>query len=454
MKILLVSVNNEKDPYPVAPLGAAYVAAAVKACGHEVRLLDLCFAEDDAGAIEDALKGFQPEVIGISIRNIDNLTYNRNVFYLPRIKNVVNFIKRRTSVPVVAGGSGFSIFPEEVLRFLGLEFGISGEGETAFTAFLDDMGKGGRNIQDIPNLCCLRDGEFRSNGRRYTDVKQKPDRGFLDNRVYLEQGGMANVQSKRGCPFHCTYCTYPAIEGNILRLKEPGAVVEEIKEMITDYGLDYVFFVDDIFNFPEPHAAEICETMLLSGLDISWACFATPKGMTPQLALLMKRAGCKGIEFGSDAGTKKTLNGLGKDFSTDDIRYAADCCRHISLPNAHYVIIGGPGEDPATIKETVSFFGKIAPTAVILLTGLRIYPNTQLHEMAVSHGVISRNRNLFEPIFYVSPEIDMDAVLQDISRHASCNRNWIVPSLNIGCDSNTLKLLRKMGLKGPLWDML
>ena len=454
MKILLVSVNNEKDPYPVVPLGAAYVAAAVKARGHEVRLLDLCFVEDDARSVEDAVTSFRPDAIGISIRNIDNLTYNRNVFYLPRIKDVVNFIKGLTAVPIVAGGSGFSIFPEDALRYLGLEIGIAGEGETAFTAFLDNMGTGGRNIQDIPNLCCIRDGKFMSNGRKYTDVKQKPDRAFIDNRIYLEQGGMANLQSKRGCPFHCTYCTYPGIEGNMLRLKEAGSVVEEIQEMIADYGIDYTFFVDDIFNFPETHAAEICELMLSAGLDISWACFATPKGMTPELALLMKRAGCKGIEFGSDAGTDKTLSGLGKDFSTDDIEYATDCCRHIGLPNAHYVIIGGPGEDSSTIKKTASFFGKIAPTAVIMLTGLRIYPNTRLHDMAVNQGVISGNRNLFEPVFYVSPEIDMDAVLQEISRNASYNHNWIVPSLNIRCDSGILKLLRKMGMKGPLWDML
>src|SRR3989339_53871 len=108
MKVLIISINKEKEPYPVAPIGAANIAKALKDKGHDVHILDLCFIDDDYSAIEEFLKSFPPDVIGISIRNIDNLTYNKSIFYLPRIRHIVDFIKRHTSVPLVVGGSGFS----------------------------------------------------------------------------------------------------------------------------------------------------------------------------------------------------------------------------------------------------------------------------------------------------------------------------------------------------------
>ena len=453
MKVLLVSANNEKYPYPVAPIGAAYIVQALRSKGHDMRLIDLCFVEDGCSVITDALKDFDPDVIGISIRNIDNLTYNKSIFYMPRIRHIVDFIKRHTSVPLVVGGSGFSIFPEEVLRYLELETGIVGEGETAFALFVDAIGNGGY-VYDIQGLCYIKDNKFNYNGMAYTQINNRPDRSLLSNRTYFELGGMANIQSKRGCPFKCTYCTYPRIEGNTLRLREPADVVEELEEMKVNYDIDYVFFVDDIFNFPEEHAVAICEEIVRNDLKINWTCFATPKGMTLKLAALMKMAGCKGIEFGSDAGSEKPLKGLGKPFTLDDIAYAAECCREIDFPNAHYIILGGHEEDYSTMKETFAFFEKIKPTAVIALLGLRIYPNTWLHSKAIEDGVIRKDRNLLEPTFYLTPEIDTDTILQNTSEHAKKHQNWIVPGLDVRCDVNILAQLRKMGKKGPLWDML
>ncbi|HJW85977.1 MAG TPA: lipid biosynthesis B12-binding/radical SAM protein [Candidatus Brocadiaceae bacterium] len=453
MKILLISANNERHPYPVAPIGIAYIAKALQDKGHAVRLTDLCFVEDGCSSIAKTLHDFNPDVIGISIRNIDNLTYHKSVFYMPEIRRIVDFLKTRTSASLVVGGSGFSIFPEEVLRYLELETGIVGEGETAFVQLLDVIENGG-SPDHIQNLCYIKDGKFNSNGVVYNQFNSKPDRSLLNNGAYLELGGMANIQSKRGCPFKCSYCTYPGIEGAMVRLRRPADVAEELKEMRLRYGIDYVFFVDDVFNFPEEHAVEVCEEIIKHDVKINWTCFATPKGMTPKLAALMKLAGCKGIEFGSDAGAEKTLRGLNKHFTPGDIAYADECCREIDLPHAHYIILGGPEEDCSTLKETFSLFEKIKPTAIIALLGLRIYPNTRLHGRAIADGIIGKDKHLLEPTFYLSPKIDTDAVFQHISAHAKKHRNWIVPGFDVRCDANTLTMLRKMGKKGPLWDVL
>lgn len=453
MRILLISVNDETDPYPVAPLGVAYIAKAIKNKGHDVHILDLCFVEDDYLAIGNLLKGFLPDIIGISIRNIDNLTYNKSIFYLPRIRDIVNFIKKHASIPIIVGGSGFSLFPEEVLRYLHLDIGIVGEGETAVALVVDAI-ENGSAIYHIPNLCYISDGKFKRNNICCDSILNTPERMLVDNKRYLERGGMANIQSKRGCPFKCTYCTYPNIEGNKLRLREPGLMVEELKEMRANYDIDYVFFVDDIFNFPEEHACAVCEEIIKNSLDIDWTCFATPKGMTPELAKLMKIAGCKGIEFGTDAGSEKTLKGLGKSFTLDDVAHATEYCKNIDLPNAHYVIIGGPEEDDSTLAETFTFFKENKPTAIIALIGVRIYPNTLIYHKAIEDCIIEENKNLLEPIFYITPHMNVDALFLKVSQYAAQSHNWIVPNLNLRCNTNMLARLRSMGKRGPLWNLL
>ncbi len=453
MKVLLVSVNNERGPYPVAPLGAACVAAALKKDRHDVRILDLCFAEDDNEALSTALTNYSPEIIGFSIRNIDNLTYNKSVFYMPRLKGIIDRVKELTSAPLVAGGAGFSIFPGEVLRYLELDMGIIGEGETAFSRLVGALARN-QEISDIPNLCFYRNGQFISNAIGHEKKPGRPDRSLLDNASYLQFGGMGNIQSKRGCPFACAYCTYPSIEGSLLRLRDPAEVAEELAEMETAYGVDHVFFVDDIFNFPEDHAAAVCEEMLRVGVKADWTCFATPRGLSRELTALMKKAGCKGVEFGSDAGSDRTLKGLGKSFKVEDIARAVEHCRSVSLPNAHYVIIGGPEENESTLQETFSLFETIRPTAVIALVGVRVYPDTKLHERAVQEQVLGEDTCLLEPAFYLTPQMDASSLFRQVSAYARQRPNWIVPGLGIRCEADMLSFLRKMGRKGPLWDML
>ncbi len=453
MKILIVSVNNENDPYPVAPLGSAYIAAAMNHNGHSSVILDLCFEHDWSHAIESAVRVNEPDIIAISIRNVDNLTFQNSISYLPRIRSISEHIRSLTEAPVIGGGSGFSLFPEEIIRYLDLDAGIIGEGEDAVPAYAAAL-RGAVSLDSVPGLCRVIDGRYIANERRFMKCEIVPDRSLIDNSAYLAIGGMANIQSKRGCPFHCTYCTYPAIEGTHLRLRQPSDVVAELTEMKMAFGLDYVFFVDDIFNFPQDHAAGICEEILSSGLKMDWTCFATPADMTQELAGLMKRAGCRGVEFGSDAGDDTTLRGLGKGFGTEDIHNAASACRSVDLTHAHYIIIGGPGEDENTLEATLTFLDRIDPTAVIAIAGIRIYPGTRLKDIAVQDRIIQENEDLLEPAFYMSPSLSTAYLMKKLVQHGGNRSNWIIPGMQSGPVNDMISRLRQRGVRGPLWDFM
>ncbi len=454
MRVFLVSVNRESSPYPVAPLGASYVAGAARMAGHEVELLDLCFSRDVEGDIDRAIRRFVPDLIGISIRNIDNLTFPASVSYLDEIQAAVAALRRASRAPVVAGGPGFSIFPGPLLSLLNLEFGIIGEGEEAFCLLAEHLGNE-TEVPDLPNL--IRQGDVVLRGARkvapFTE-NGLPARDLLDNARYIEMGGTANLQTKRGCPFQCAYCTYPHINGPCLRLRPPAEVVDELASMVVGSELDQVFFVDDIFNWPPDHAMGICEEIIARGLRVEWTCFATPLGMTPQLAQAMKRAGCRGVEFGTDTASPSMLRALGKPFSQEEIRIASHACRQAGLPDAHYLVFGGPGETSESINETFAFFEDLMPRAVLAFLGIRIYPNTPLHRIAVSDDVIPAEDDLLFPRFYFSPRLGADKLKARIGSHAELRPNWVVPGLGIRSGPALLAALRRIGYRSPLWDLL
>jgi len=453
MQILLISVNQEKTPYPVAPLGLAYVAAPLVKENHNVEILDLCFVDNIHSTLQNTLERFEPDVIGLSIRNIDNLTYPKSVYYIDEFKNTVDLLKTFTDIPIILGGSGFSLFPHEVLLYLGIEAGIVGDGETAFRELVNSLMKK-KDIYGTPNLAYIKEGSFRQNPIVHSQDFFLPARDLLDNNKYLSLGGMANIETKRGCPFKCTYCTYPFLHGSRLRCREPEDVVNEIEEMIERHKIDYLFFVDDIFNFPLDHASGICEGIIRKSLQIKWTCFATPVGISPDLLKLMKEAGCEGIEFGTDAASPKTLNSLGKPFSVKDLMKVAELCNQIGIQSAHYLILGGPGETLETLQETIEFMKTINPKAVIAMTGIRIYPNTRLRDISIQEGVILDNENLLKPHFYISPRVGEKELLSRIGECAASQENWVVPGLGIRCSSEVFDVLRRFGKRGPLWNML
>ncbi|MFQ5585669.1 MAG: lipid biosynthesis B12-binding/radical SAM protein [Thermodesulfobacteriota bacterium] len=453
MRILLISANQEMNPYPVEPLGVAYVAASLLEAGHEVRVLDLCFEPNGPEVAAAAAREFEADLVGISIRNIDNLTFPKSVFYLPLIKSVIDELRSTGSYPIVVGGSGFSLFPHEALSYLEADYGIVGEGEEGMTSLAGCL-ENGAALPTITGLV-TRTGSSETPciSKSMDFVSLSPARSLLKYRRYGEYGAMSNVQTKRGCPFRCIYCTYPLLEGSNIRLREPGGVVDEVEKLQKDYGADYFFFVDDIFNVPQSHAVGICEEIIRRGIAVQWACFATPKHVSPELFRAMKKAGCNAVEFGTDGGADETLTALEKGFTLSEVERAQEMCSNAGIEAAHYLIIGGPAETPETIAETFRFMERIRPRAVIAMLGVRIYPGTGLVRRAVNEGIIDEGESLLEPKFYISREVRRN-VLDVVGEYARSRHNWVVPGLDIRSSEKLSRRLAALGKRGVMWDLL
>ena len=401
MRVLLISANIETLPDPVAPLGLAFLSPSLRSAGHEVQFLDLCFEENMEEAVEKFILGFSPEAIGLSLRNVDNVAYPESVSYLPFYQKVIERCRQISPSPIFLGGSGFTLMPRAILDFLNADGGIAGEGEEAFAKVLTDFSHGSNSTVEG---FFRRDGVSSSRPACLQDLDSlpSPDWDGFDLKKYFSRGGMGNLQTKRGCPFSCLYCTYPLIEGKTVRLRSPERVVIEAETLIQK-GVENAFIVDNIFNFPENHAREVCRALTERGIPLQWSCYAHPAYFSRPSAEDMKKAGCTGVEFGTDSGSPVVLSKLKKNFSPDDIRQATRIARQVGLEVCHSLSLGAPGETEETLDETFALMEEISPTAVIAMVGLRIFPETGLAHLAEAEGIISPSSDLLEPVFYIAP---------------------------------------------------
>jgi lipid biosynthesis B12-binding/radical SAM protein len=333
-RIFFISANSRVEPYPVYPLGMAVCSAALAEKGHTVRQFDYLASGQSEARLISSLEQFAPDFVCLSMRNIDNIdSHTSDVeWYLDSYKRLVEIVRQRTRVPVIAGGPAFSIMPEKILAYIGADYGVRGEGERALGELIGKL-------------------ERKENAERITSTADAPLRGLemvsplFEKELadfYINASSVIGLQTKRGCPYHCTYCTYPTIEGHEFRPRDPRAVVDDIEKMKRDFNAQDFFFTDSVFNDAQGYHLDLVEEIIRRGISFRWAGFFTPRNSTPQDLKLMKRSGLYAVELGTDAGCDRTLAGMGKEFSYERVFYFNDACVENEIPCCHYVIFGGP----------------------------------------------------------------------------------------------------------------
>ena len=448
-RIQLISANRCTNPDPVFPLGLAHLSAALRRAGYEVAWLDVLAGAEGLG---DMLKSWRPDFVGISLRNIDDVLIRKRETFFGELGSLVETVRQETRCPVILGGSGFSIFPQQLLELAGADYGICGEGEAGLVALVEALENDGE-LERVPGLVYRRDGTIRVNAASFCAFDgelSEADRPGPITGHYLRNSGVLNVQTQRGCGFRCDYCTYPLIEGRRHRRRPPELVAAEF-EQIQRLGARYVFVVDSVFNSSARHVTEVCEAMLRRNVKMSWGCFLRPKGLTPELMQLMARAGLKHIEFGTDSFCDEVLAAYQKDFSFDDILQASEAARQAKVDFCHFLIAGGPGETAETLRTGWRNSQRLNGGAILAVVGMRIYPGTALFEQAVAEGQICRDADLLAPTYYLAPGLTTESVFGQIQEFARVSPNWIVgdPSRVY---QNMVERLRQRGVLGPLWS--
>ncbi len=451
-RVLVIASNVEKEPYPVYPLGASLIAASLERIGAEVHGCDLAFAERPAEEAARAATDFKPDLIAVSVRAVDTTTFLDPRYYLPACAEVVRTVKEASPAPVVLGGSGYSLFPERILMRFGAEFGVCGEGEEAIARLAGDL-RAGAEPSPGNGLFVHRNGHVAgsASGRPFApNPWYEPAYSLFPLEPHLRAGGTASIQTKRGCPEKCTYCTYPLLEGRRSRLREPAAVAGDVARA-AELGADYVYFVDNTFNLPASHSEAVCRELSEMRSGPRWTAFVSPHGFRPSLAEAMRRAGCVSAEIGSEAGSTGPLLGMGKSHTPSEIRNADRWLSEAGVTPVHYLLFGGPGETPESVEETLTLVDGLKGVTIATLA-VRIYPRTLLFKRACREGLDADRTDLLEPTFYFAPGLDPDAILSRLRRFAATHPRFLIAGLPDNVDRSALDRLRRKGRKGPLWE--
>lgn len=424
-RILLVSANRERQPYPVVPNGVACVAAALREAGHNVQVLDLCFERSPLRAVRTAVRDSSPDVIGLSVRNIDNSDSMALRHYTPEAAQIMKGLREAAPrATIIAGGAAFGVAPEALFTELGVDYAVAGDGERATAALVESLAAD--RHASIPGVV-HRSGA----GVSLTPPGDEADldalpparlHDWFDLRRYQRHGGTIPIQTKRGCVFRCIYCTYRNVEGFGYRTRAPALVADEIATLKREAGIRHFDFVDSTFNSPPGHALEVCEEIARRRLHVRLETTNfTPAVAPTELLAAMRAAGFHALGITAESASDTVLERLEKGFSADRARETARRVERAGLRALWIFLVGGPGETEATITETLAFaeWRLKRGDAVYLTVGLRIYPGTTLHRIAANEGIVQPGDQLLTPRFYFSRPLDHDATVLRLKRFAA-----------------------------------
>jgi len=447
VKVLLVSTNTMTEPYPVYPIGLDYVLHAISP-PHQVKTIDMNEVKSSS-ALAEVLSQYLPDIIGLSIRNIDNTDEDNVKTFIGNIRELIAVIRQHSKGLIILGGSGFTILPIECMARLDADYGIIGEGER-LQLLLQALERNER-VDNIPGIVA------RNSPATFTEPwSWSFERGVLPDHsyipFYLKRGGMLNVQTKRGCPFKCVYCTYPHIEGTQFRFADPAEVANTAR-MLQDAGARYLYITDSTFNGNYEHSLEVAAAFRKAGISIPWGGFFTPTAPPPDYYTILAQAGLKHVEFGTEALADRVLASYGKPFHADDVFISHREALSAGLHVAHYLMTGGPGENEDTLRETLTNADRLEKTVFFIFNGIRLYPHTSLYNLAIKEGQIEPRCDLLEPVFYWSPSLPRKTAIDLVKNHIGSRTNWVIGS----GPPQMYKIIERLharGHVGPLWERL
>ena len=339
------------------PLGLDYVAGAI-GDEHDVRILDMNDPVDQE--VEETVIQYAPDILGISLRNIDSSEHSDKDGFFGAYLQLVKTLRKHSKAPIVLGGSAFSLFPDELMETLQADYGIVGEGER-LPELLRAIEEG-KTDSLSPGILKAEILKTPILNKEATETPPPPwekpfKRDFLGQKpyreFYIKNGGMLNLQTKRGCNFRCIYCTYPHIEGKILRFISPEEVADTAVRL-QESGAKYLFVTDSVFNSDYQHSIAVAEAFIRAGLSIPWGAFFAPTKPPEGYFKLLREAGLTHIEFGTEALSEKMLKTYRKPFTPAHVAQTHHRAVDAGLHVAHYLLLGGPGENRGTVKETLS----------------------------------------------------------------------------------------------------
>jgi tryptophan 2-C-methyltransferase len=414
---MLTLINSNRMRPLIAPIGLDYVATAARREGIVVEVLDLGLASDADSALVAYFARAEPALVGVSFRNVDDCFWPSATSFVAELSRIVARVRDQSTAPIVLGGVGFSVFAQRLVAHTGADYGLRGDGEQAIASLYRAVEANSAGLEDVPGLVWRNGGQLVANRPAWpVELHVPSSRDAIDNSEYFRRGGQGGVETKRGCPRRCIYCADPVSKGALGRMRRPTDVADEFGALLNQ-GVDVIHLCDGEFNVPRAHALAVCEelTRRRMGDRVKWYAYASVVPFDDDLASAMRRAGCVGIDFTGDSGSNTVLSAYAQTHTKEDLARSVRLCKENEMTCMVDLLLGGPGETPSSVAETIAFMKEIGPDCVGAPLGMRLYDGTPAAAIVASEGPLEENRavrrkyegpvDLLKPTFYISASL-------------------------------------------------
>ena len=402
MKILFVNPSTERlydtpGQRPILePLWAEYLKAGLP--GHDVRIFDM----NVEGNLLGFLRLFEPDAVGISVATP----------LLKESKEIIQSIREvYPSTKIIVGGPHISALRDEgVLRELDADFGVAGEGEYLIKFVIHAVRTNG------PILCSSDSDPSTSKDLDGLPFPSRlPRNGYHLNYDFgAEKQVLASVMTSRSCPYQCTFCASKCIFGNKIRMRSAENVVEELKELREEFGVNSILFVDDCFTLVPARVGEICKLMIEEELDMSWWVDTRCDNVNEEMLELMKRAGLKFVVYGVESGSPKILGRIKKHISIEQIKKAFRITHKLGIETKANFILGHLGETKRDMMESVSLAKEIKATRTSFYKMIPL-PGSLLYAKVLEKGLI-KGKKFEDFAWYKNPPNISKVPTEDLNK--------------------------------------
>ncbi|HPE56066.1 MAG TPA: radical SAM protein [Bacteroidales bacterium] len=384
MKVLLThGFFLEDDPIekavmrPYAPLGLLYISAYLDQNTKEHEVFDSTFQSFQE--LKNKLQNFIPDILGIYA----NFLTRKNII---QIVNYIRGTEKLKHMVIALGGPDVRFHTEDYLH-KGIDFIIVGEGEETFLELVKAI-EMQQEVSGIKGLIYKNDeGELIQNPER-THIRELdglpfPNRHKINIQKYLEVWknhhgySSVTVNTQRGCPFTCNWCSH-AVFGDTYRRRSPESVVNELELIKRDYNPDSIWFVDDVFTMSERWIDHFSEELQKRNLKISYECISRADKLNEEIIIKLRDTGCKTLWIGAESGSQKVIDLMDRRVDVLRVRAMIRLAKKHGIEAGTFIMLGYPGETIRDIRETITHLKESLPDTFTInlaypIKGTRLY---------------------------------------------------------------------------------
>lgn len=403
-----------KQPYP--PLGTLYAAALAREHGFDIALHDSMFAHS-AAELKEAILHFQPDYLVICDDGFNYLTKMCLTNMREAAFQMMAIAKEQHCTVIVSSSDATDHF--ETYLNKGADFVIIGEPEYCLAELLLQNKKESDYLQVKGLALKTNNGVLKTPARpvsKNLDALPLPAWDLIDlapyKKMWLESAGYfsLNIATTRGCPYKCNWCAKP-IYGNRYNTRSPENVLTEIRLLKEKFGIDHIWFCDDIFGLQPGWVEHFAKLVQDSAMQFRFKIQARADLLAKEKYVQsLAAAGCDNVWMGAESGSQKILDAMDKGITVTQIETATSLLKKYSIKASFFLQFGYPGETRKDISQTIRMVNRLLPHSIGISVSYPL-PGTVFFERVKSDLAMKTNwsdsnelelmfRNTYQPDFY------------------------------------------------------